>query len=118
MDFHPVRASAAQPSILTARGDGLPRFARSDSIFSCRSRSVCGGRPDSKNSQSRKRNGPDLQQLRSHGQRNDLGLFAVNARNTYRASNVREFFGAVATDFQTVPKGRPFCFAADEANER
>ncbi len=28
-----VMASAARPSILEVRGDGLPRFARSDSIF-------------------------------------------------------------------------------------
>ena len=29
----PVMASAARPSILQVRGDGLPRFARSDGIF-------------------------------------------------------------------------------------
>jgi hypothetical protein len=28
-----VMASAARPSILEVRGDGLPRFARSDGIF-------------------------------------------------------------------------------------
>ena len=29
----PVMASAARPSILDVRGDGLPHFARSDGIF-------------------------------------------------------------------------------------
>ena len=61
---------------------------------------------------------PALQQLRGHGHRNHLGLFAFDAGHTDRTGDMGEFFGRETTRFEPVPEACPFGLAANQADVR